>query len=355
MTDSHDGPERDDFGINPGSDASSSGTNPAPAIPAPPRKTPLQHEIDLKLQNANSRVTASDRALVASMADPSYGSHRVMLTPVQAALIITEYNMHNRDLQIGKVRHLADAMVRNEWKWNHQGIAFYSNGMLGDGQHRCYACVLANVTIPLQVTSDLSKDAIDTVDNQSVRNAGDACQLLGIKDPKLKARVMESVAEYEEDFENNRVSGSRLTVVQIEKLVVANDEGLDDAISLSREIREKIATPVQAEAEIAMCALAMLRGGYPRSKIAQFTLAVNMGIGDYDNCPTTEIAKLYERANAGESRKWRLSRRQRMALFFMGAALFVQQKRIVRMKWEPASGKLPSPRFPEYAADLAAE
>ena len=313
----------------------------------PPRKTPLQHEIDLKISNANNKVTEADRDLVAAMADPSYGSHRVMLTPPQAALIILEYNRHNRDLQLGKVRFLADAMGRGEWKWNHQGIAFYSDGMLGDGQHRCYACVLSGQTIPLQVTSDLSKDAIDTVDNQSVRNAGDACKLLGIKDPKIKARIMAAQAEYEDDFSHDRTSGARFTVVQIEKLVIANDEVLDDAIALARDIIEKVATPVQTEMEIATCALGMLRGGYPKSKIAQYTLAVNMGIGDYDDCPTTKIAKLFLMARSGENRKWRLSGRQKLALFYRGASLFVERKSVARMKWDAGKEKLPSFRVPD--------
>lgn len=351
MTDGYDQSDSDPNGDDP--EDSTNSTEFAPP-PHPPRKTPLQNEIDLKVLDLMHKVTAADRDMVAQMADPNYGSQRIMLTPVLSALIVSEYNNHNRNLQYAKVRHQSEAMKRGEWRWNHQGIAFYQDGSLADGQHRCYACALSGIPIPVQVTSSLDRKDIDTVDNQSVRNAGDACQLLGIKDPKLKARVMEAVAEYEQDFQNKRASGTRLTVVQIERLVVENDEGLDDAIVLAREIREKIATPVMAEAEIAMCALAMLRGGYPKSKIAQFTLAVNMGIGDYDNCPTTELAKLYERANTGDHRKWRLSRRQKMALFFKGAALFVEKKRIVRMKWDPKE-ELPSPRMPDFADDMAAE
>jgi hypothetical protein len=353
MTDSYDGPEHIDFGINPEPDASSSGTSPPPAIPVPTRKTPLQNEIDLKVQDANNKVTAADRALVAQMSDPTYGSHRHDLTPPQAALIVTEYNRHNRDLQIGKVRFLGSAMGRGEWKWNHQGIAFYDDGMLGDGQHRCYACVLANVTIPIQITSNLSKNAIDTVDNQSIRNAGDACQLLGIKDPKLKARVMATVAEYEEDLANERTSGARLTVVQVEKLVVAYDEQLDAAIALARDIISKLATPHQSEWEVASCSLGLLRGGYPPSRIAQYTLAVNMGMGDYADCPTVDLAKQLERAKNGESRKWRLSGRQKMALFYRGAALFVERKSIAKLKWDSTKEKLPSPMYPEGAVFAA--
>lgn len=333
-------------------DESPVSSSPPAHFPPPPRKTPLQNEIDLKVLTLMNKVTDGDRAMVAEMADPNYGSHRITLTPVLAALIVSEYNNHNRDLLLAKVKRQSDAMKRGEWRWNHQGIAFYTDGPLADGQHRCYACVLSGVSIPIQVTSDMRREDIGTVDNQSVRNAGDACQLLGIVEPKLKARVMEDVAEYENELKG--ITG-RLTVAQVEKLVSDYDEQLDQAIALGREIFQKVATPVQREGELITCALAMLRGGYLPTQITTFALNTNMGIGDYPECPTTELARVLERANAAERKTHRLTKRQRLALFFKGAALFVQKKSVSKLKWEPGSKEpLPSPRNPELA-DLAAE
>jgi hypothetical protein len=354
MTESYDRPDFVDNNDEP--ETSSPPDQASPATTPLPRKTPLQNEIELKVAQAGNKITAADREMVAQMADPNYGSRRVMMTPPIASLILSEYNRHNRDVQYAKIRFLSNAMARGEWKWNHQGIAFYDDGMLGDGQHRCYACVLSGVTIPLQVTSALSKDAIDTVDNQSVRNAGDACQLLGIKDPKIKARVMESVALYEEDLAKNQVSGAKMTVIQVEKLVVQFDGQLDAAIAIARKIIETIATPHQTLPELAACALALLRGGYPSKDIARIALNVNMGIGDSNGSPTVELARMYEKANNRDNRKYYLSGRARLALFFKGAALEVQGKSVAKLKWEPGKGeKLPPTQFPIAAEDIAAE
>lgn len=328
-------------------------SRPQAAPPSqPPRKSPAQNEFEARMMEALARVTEDDRTQVAKMADPDYGSERVLLIPEQAAVIISEYNSHNRDISYYKVRLLADAMKRNEWKWNHQGIAFYESRELADGQHRCMACIVSGKTIPIQITSNLPKDAIDTVDNQTSRSAGDACKLLGITDPKVKARVMERVQEYENELQNMR---GRLTVQQVEKLVVQNDEQLDRALMLARQIKAKVATPVQTETEIAICGLAMMRGGYPPTKIAAFCLNVNMGIGDYPECPTTELARIYERANQAEKRKDRLSMRQRMALFFKGANLFTLGKSVSRLKWDGTREPLPSPSAPQDLLTRAAE
>jgi hypothetical protein len=125
------------------------------------------------------------------------------------------------------------------------------------------------------------------------------------------------------------------------------------AIALARDIITKLATPHQTEMEVSSCALGLLRGGYPPSRIAQYTLAVNMGVGDYSDCPTIDLAKQLERAKNGENRKWRLSGRQKMALFYRGAALFVERKSIARLKWDSAKEKLPSPMYPDGAVFAA--
>ena len=74
-----------------------------------------------------------------------------------------------------------------------------------------------------------------------VRSAGDAVQLLGFEEPRLKATVSKVVMDYEHEVQNGRKLNP--TVIQVEKFVEANDEVIGEAVRMAKQISAKCAEP----------------------------------------------------------------------------------------------------------------
>lgn len=68
----------------------------------------------------------------------------------------------NRKINRRQVEMLKTAIENNEWRLTHQGIAFYDDLTLADGQHRLAAISESGKSIKMMVTTGVPKD-IDTV------------------------------------------------------------------------------------------------------------------------------------------------------------------------------------------------
>lgn len=75
----------------------------------------------------------------------------VMEVGPKQAIHWLENNARNRMVKQTHVDRLARDMVENRWRLSHQGIAFDTRDLLLDGQHRLWAIVEANRSIPLRV------------------------------------------------------------------------------------------------------------------------------------------------------------------------------------------------------------
>ena len=191
--------------------------NPGDYSNMPKAQQPFELKVDAILNDKPSAVeTARD------LLDPSHGPRVVEVTVAIAAAIHRHFNKHNRDFSIAKATEYANAMRRGEWKLNHQGMASYPDNSLGDGQHRCGAIVISECPQKVLLFGGLLKEAADTIDLNKGRNAGDALQLLGIVDGKVKASIAKTAIEYQ--HESVHGTKPRLSVVQVEKWVVDRDE-----------------------------------------------------------------------------------------------------------------------------------
>jgi hypothetical protein len=67
----------------------------------------------------------------------------MIITPAMAAIIFLEHNAHNRDWRAEggnkSAREYERRMRGGHWRYNNQGIGFYVDGQLEDGQHRLSA------------------------------------------------------------------------------------------------------------------------------------------------------------------------------------------------------------------------
>lgn len=90
---------------------------------------------------------------------------------------------HNRRASKHRVERLAKDMSEGKWKLTHQGLAFDTNGLLIDGQHRLHAVRLSRVTgLDFWIFPDMPRDTFDVMDTGMTRQAS---QLLGGRNANL--------------------------------------------------------------------------------------------------------------------------------------------------------------------------
>ncbi len=86
-------------------------------------------------------------------------------------------NTANRSVKNTKVDQYARDIISGNWQVTHQGLAFYKDGTLADGQHRLHAIVKANVPIKTLVTMDLPRETMSVLDVGKTREAHDIAKL----------------------------------------------------------------------------------------------------------------------------------------------------------------------------------
>lgn len=89
------------------------------------------------------------------------------VTPELAAQWL-KVNTNNRRVYWGHVTALKNAFLRGEGRTTHQGIAFYIDGSLADGQHRLLAISMMpdGFYLEMNVTFDLPKESRQAIDTQ---------------------------------------------------------------------------------------------------------------------------------------------------------------------------------------------
>ncbi len=86
------------------------------------------------------------------------------LTPEIALDWIDHCNTHNRKMVDSHVDYLAEEMRAGRWRLTHQGIAFSTNRVLLDGQHRLWAVAMSGITIPIRVFVNEPPEAMEVLD-----------------------------------------------------------------------------------------------------------------------------------------------------------------------------------------------
>jgi len=101
------------------------------------------------------------------------------VSPQQAKRWLESFNTQNRTMRDTQVKQFVEDMKNKRWEFTHQGIAFYADGSLADGQHRLAAVVEANMPIKFMVTTGLPKTTAQTIDQGRARMAHDAIRISG--------------------------------------------------------------------------------------------------------------------------------------------------------------------------------
>jgi len=102
----------------------------------------------------------------------------VDVTPAMAKVWLSR-NSNNRNLREDVAHRYAKDMAEGRWHLSHQGIAFYEDGTLADGQHRLFAVTVFDKPVKLSVTYNLPRAAGQMLDQHTPRMAHDAIRIAG--------------------------------------------------------------------------------------------------------------------------------------------------------------------------------
>lgn len=101
------------------------------------------------------------------------------VTPQMASEWLAKNNEGNRRVRPSVVSLMAQQMAGGMWRTTHQGIAFYSDSTLADGQHRLHAIVESGVSCWMPVTTGGSRDSMHAIDRGAGRTHKDSFHFLG--------------------------------------------------------------------------------------------------------------------------------------------------------------------------------
>lgn len=105
--------------------------------------------------------------------------HVIMNVTVEQALQWLEGNTHNRPVNEAHVKRLARDIQAGRWRLTHQGIAFDTDGLLIDGQHRLWAIIEAGTSITTRVFFNEPPENRHVLDSGQRRSNLDILNLTG--------------------------------------------------------------------------------------------------------------------------------------------------------------------------------
>lgn len=145
-------------------------------------------------------------------------------------------NTTNRPISKPVVRSFADVMRRGEWRVTHQGIAFDTNGVLVDGQHRLAAVLEADMPIEMTVFTEVPPETFDVLDTGKRRNAADVLAIDGETKTLMLASMLRTVWLYQHRPEQSW-SGRAASVSNPEiRQTLGEHPGIRDCVTLGERI-----------------------------------------------------------------------------------------------------------------------
>lgn len=123
-------------------------------------------------------IAATKSALVSK---PTITTDMTFVTPAMAAAWLTKNNAGNRRVAKQAVALLRSQIESGIYHATHQGIAFYDDGSLADGQHRLMAIAEAGVGVWTNVTTGLPRVAVHAIDGGRGRSNLDRLHFLGVQ------------------------------------------------------------------------------------------------------------------------------------------------------------------------------
>ena len=142
-------------------------------------------------------------------------TEKVLVTPAMAKEWLG-CNPANRRIVPSRVHSYSEMMKRGEWYFTHQGVAFYEDDTLADGQHRLMAVMRAGVPVVMNVTYGISKAAVCGIDTGRPKNIGNIMTVKGIE---VKCRFVPIARALFEQYRLQRGTGTWRNIVDPDEFI----------------------------------------------------------------------------------------------------------------------------------------
>lgn len=96
----------------------------------------------------------------------------IRVTPEVAAAML-QRNTDARPWRPWRTRWFEKQLKRDRFYDTGQGLIFFNNGVLGDGQHRCRAIINTGISVIMRVSFGVRPEARDSLDRPLTRSRGD--------------------------------------------------------------------------------------------------------------------------------------------------------------------------------------
>lgn len=249
-------------------------------------KRDLAPGIREKIEAVAATATETDHALfkkindLASTGKQSCGVYK--LNPAVCALIFIQCNGRNRNWRATgpkSTTEYARRMQAGDWAWNGQGIGFYTDGKISDGQHRLSGAALAGYTWATTITFGVDPvDAAKQDDGQN-RHPYHHFEMNGgeIGTGVRKQNIITTAGAYFKRVFTHVKFDELRTTDEIERAMHKHDKMLTRSLQLADTARSSFANPLLAETEAARVAFVMLYGQWPEEMILHTLTRVQVG------------------------------------------------------------------------------
>lgn len=182
-------------------------------------------------------------------------SEVINVTPEIAAACL-EHNVHNnRPVRAVDVNKFARDMANGNWRLTHQGIAFNTEDLLIDGQHRLRAVVQSGCTVPMLVWHNLPNSCLSRIDTGLARTTSDSIGFL-TADNAYTSKIVISTIRMMYRISHNLPQKTKFSPDELYTLLTHNDNLVHAIHYLSTHKH----SPVRAAAYFASLMFAVASG-----------------------------------------------------------------------------------------------
>jgi hypothetical protein len=221
----------------------------------------------------------------------------VLITPDTATLML-ERNTRNRPFRVARAMEFMDLLnTPGAFYHTQEGIAFYADGTLADGQHRLAAIRRSGKSVYMDVRYGVPVEASHSINIGIRRRPGDVLSLLGYNDTNVLAAALKIVWQYLNDDRRLVVRFSdHEHLVSMVEMYGQGEAGLLEYLKLGRMIYTELKIPPSSAA-----AAAYLIGIPPDENEEYF--AGLLGNGErYANDPRTALERQVNNARMQNKR-----------------------------------------------------
>ena len=259
------------------------------------------------------------------------------ITPIEAEIIVTKRNNHNRKLVSGTAASYKSQMLQGKWNFNGESIIFDKNGNLNDGQHRLYACWRANIPLNCVVSVGFPTDTFKTIDSGKTRSFKDV--LSATKESENDSIVAEMVKKafmFMKGTPTEHGSSSTRSVANSEELCkfyADNQKLFEDLVCVVKRWKQNDKTRKLYQMSIlsGMAAFLIINGNNPNKVIEYIDLITS---DDYaKNQTTLLVRKKFEEMKTKYSKPL-----EKVEMLRMGWNNFAKGKEIKRIRVNTEKG-----------------